>query len=122
MKLLLLLSLGPEINSGDYLNYGSDSETNERMKSFMNRIAKMNKAKVDDIKALKSDIGQIEQVLKCSSQEASKLFQKFSATELNPANDAIITANFTNESQGAVAKLILDNVAGAGTINLGGGD
>lgn len=117
-----LLSLGPEINSGDYLNYGSDAETNERMKSFMNRIAKMNKAKVDDIKSLKSDIGQIEQVLKCSSQEASKLFQKFSATELNPANDAIITANFTNESQGAVAKLILDNVAGAGTINLGGGD
>ncbi len=111
-----LLSLGPKLSSNEYLN-----QSTEKIKAFMNRVAMMNTAKVDELKN-KGSIGQLETVLKCSSQEARKLFEKFSSAELDPGTDITITNNFTNESQGAVAKLVLDNIAGAGTINLGGGD
>jgi len=123
-----LLSLGNKL-TGEGAGYfyqtgveGTDAKDTERVKSFMNRISKMNSAKINEIKKMGST-EQIANVLKCSSNDAKNLFDKYSASALDPANDmAISTIYGGDQAQGAVAKLVLDNIAGAGTITIGGGD
>jgi hypothetical protein len=117
-----LLSLGNTLSGQNYLR-STDSGGQERVKKFMDRISKMSKNKVNEL-AKKNSLGQIQDVLNCSLDGAKQLFNTYSAEMLNPANDATVTNAFGGESQkvASVAKLVLDSIAGAGTITIGGGD
>jgi len=89
----------------------------------MDRVSKMSKTKVDAL-AQKHSIAQIQQVLNCSFDNAKQLFQVYSAEQLNPANDTAVGTVFNgaDENVAAVAKLVIDKIAGAGTITIGGCD
>lgn len=117
-----LLSLGSKLSGDEYLRAG-DSGGQERVKKFLDRISKMSKNKIEDL-SKKNSMTQIKDVLNCSSESAKKLFNEYTASALNPANDPSVTAAFGGNSANiaSVAKLVLDNVAGAGTVTLGGGD
>lgn len=117
-----LLSLGPNLSGNNYLNM-SGGGGQARVQKFMDRIAKMSKTKLEDLNK-KSSIGQIQQVLNCSLENAKQLFSAYSAEMLDPSNDAAVVASFSNASGAAasVAKLVIDKIAGAGTITIGGCD
>lgn len=118
-----LLSLGSKLSGSDYLNTSDGAEGKERLKKFMDRVSKMSKSKVRDL-ASKSSIGQIQDVLNCSADGATQLFNSYTAEALDPSQDATVTTVFggTDEKIASVAKLVLDNIAGAGAITIGGGD
>ncbi len=120
-----LLSLGDALSSDAYLNL---DEGQDRVQTFLSRIANMSKTKLDAL-AQQQSLGQIQNVLNCSFDNAQQLFQMFSASELNPANDEYVVNedqtgvfNGASENMASVAKLVIDKVAGAGTITIGGGD
>jgi hypothetical protein len=117
-----LLSLGNTLSGTDYLK-AADAGGQERVKKFMDRISNMSKNKIEQL-AKKNSIGQIKDVLNCSSDGAKQLFNKYTASMLNPGTDTAVTDVFGagSSSIGSVAKLVLDSIAGAGTITLGGGD
>ena len=117
-----LLSLGPNLSSANYLNTTA-AGGQDRIQKFMDRVAKMSKTKVEAL-AQKHSIAQIQQVLNCSFDNAKQLFQVYSAEQLNPANDAAVVGVFNGADQNvaAVAKLVIDKIAGAGTITIGGCD
>lgn len=122
-----LLSLGSTLSGNQYLNASEIVNGNnvgqERIKKFMDRISNMSKTKLAEINQ-KSPLGQLQQVLNCSFENAKQLFDAYSADQLNPANDAAIVTAFANAPQkdAAVAKLVLSKIAGAGTITMGGYD
>ena len=112
----------------------------ERVQKFMDRISKMSKTKLEEI-SKKRSIAQIQSVLNCSLENAKTLFSTFSATMLDPTNDSsvqtafaqtalaadqsnAITDSFANPggNVASVAKLVIDKIAGAGTITIGGCD
>lgn len=117
-----LLSLGPTLSGTNYLNTTA-AGGQERIQKFMDRVAKMSKTKVEDL-AQKHSIAQIQQVLNCSFDNAKQLFQVYSAEQLNPANDPAVNFVFNGADQNvaSVAKLVIDKIAGAGTITIGGCD
>lgn len=118
-----LLSLGSTLSGSDFLNSSDGNAGKERIQKFMNRISKMSKSKIADL-SKKNSMGQIKDVLKCSSESAKQLFGQYSAEALNPDNDADVTSVFSgaDEKIASVAKLVLDSIAGAGSITIGGGD
>lgn len=115
-----LLSLGGTLSGGDYLN---ETENSQNIQKFMDRIAKMSKTKLADL-SQKQSLGQIQDVLNCSFDNAKQLFQIYTAEQLNPGNDPDVVQVYEDapESQASVSKLVLDKIAGAGTITIGGGD
>ncbi|MBD66906.1 MAG: hypothetical protein CME62_17015 [Halobacteriovoraceae bacterium] len=117
-----LLSLGDQLSGNSYLR-SSDSGGQARVQKFMDRISKMSKTRLDDL-AQKGSIGQIQEVLNCSFDNAKQLFQVYSAEQLNPANDPTVMNVFNGSSEqvASVAKLVIDKIAGSGTITIGGGD
>lgn len=117
-----LLSLGGVLSSNNYLN-ATGSGGQDRIKSFMDRVSRMSKSKVNEL-SKKGSIDQIRDVLNCSADGAKQLFDTYSAAMLNPGNDASVTNVFGGQSErvASVAKLVLDSIAGAGTITIGGGD
>lgn len=134
-----LLSLGPELSGTNYLNL-SGNGGQERVQKFMDRLAKMSKTKLEDL-SQKRSIAQIQSVLNCSLENAKQLFSTYSAAMLDPTNDTAVQRAFaqtaiaadptngindTFASQGgnvaSVAKLVIDKIAGAGTITIGGCD
>ena len=117
-----LLSLGGELSGNNYLNSAGNGGE-ERIKKFMDRIAKMSKSKVSEL-AKKNSIEQLQSVLNCSMDGAKQLFNTYSAEQLNPGNDPTVTTAFGGASEriASVAKLVLDSIAGAGTVTIGGGD
>ena len=117
-----LLSLGSELSGGNFLR-SADAGGSDRIKKFMDRVAKMSKSKVEDL-SKKNSLGQIQDVLNCSLDGAKQLFSTYNAAMLNPANDATVTTAFAGQSEkvASVAKLVLDSIAGAGTVTVGGGD
>lgn len=117
-----LLSLGANLSGAQYLN-ASGTGGQERIKKFMDRVAKMSKSKVADL-AKKNSLGQIQDVLNCSLGGAKQLFNTYNAEMLNPTNDATVATAFAGESASvaSVAKLVLDSIAGAGSVTIGGGD
>ncbi len=114
--------MGGGLSSNQFLN-ASAAGGQDRIKKFMDRIAKMSKSKVEDL-SKKNSLGQIQSVLNCSLDGAKQLFNTYSADMLNPANDATVTTAFAGQSErvASVAKLVLDSIAGAGTVTIGGGD
>jgi hypothetical protein len=117
-----LLSLGGNLSGNNYLRSG-EAGGQERVQKFMDRVAKMSKTKLDEL-SQKGSLGQIQDVLNCSFDNAKQLFSIYSADQLNPANDATVATVFNggSESVASVAKLVLDKIAGSGTITIGGGD
>lgn len=134
-----LLSLGSELSGPNYIDLNG-SGGQERVQKFMDRIAKMSKTKLEDL-SRKRSIAQIQSVLNCSLENAKTLFSTFSATMLDPTNDSAVQAAFAQTAIGAdatngindsfanpggnvasVAKLVIDKIAGAGTITIGGCD
>ena len=115
-----LLSLGSTLSGEDYLN---GSEDGERVKRFMDRIGRMSRTKLDHL-SQQGSLGQIQSVLNCSYDNAKQLFDKFTAAQLDPSNDAAVSEAFDGGPMGgaAVCKLVLDKTAGAGTIGVGGCD
>lgn len=117
-----LLSIGDKLMGNNYLR-AEQSGGRERLELFLQKIGKMSSAKISAL-AQRDSMTQIQKALSCSYQNAQNLFKQFSASELNPANDdAVMTAyDGGSERAGAIAKLVLDSYAGAGTITIGGGD
>lgn len=117
-----LLSLGANLSGNEFLR-ATDTGGQQRVQKFMDRVAKMSKTKLDEL-SQKGSIGQIQDVLNCSFDNAKQLFQVYSAEQLNPANDTAVNTVFAGSSQrvAAVAKLVIDKIAGSGTITIGGGD
>ena len=115
-----LLTLGTDLMGTQYLD---KANTGAKLEKFMSRISKMNQRKLNQLKGLDSE-SQIKKVLECSTESAKQLFTTFSAEALNPANDASVTDVYGGASQNeaALAKLVIDQYAGAGTITIGGAD
>lgn len=71
---------------------------------------------------------QIRELVDCGYIQSSEMLTKFNATALDPRQDALVTAVFNDlnnadqQKTAAVAKLILDGMAGAGTVTKGGFD
>jgi len=117
-----LLSVGGTLSSSEFLNL-SNPGGQERIQKFMDRISNMNKSKVVDL-SKQTSMDQIKTVLNCSSENAKTLFQTYTAAQLNPINDPAVMQVFNGASErvASVAKLVLDSIAGAGTITIGGAD
>lgn len=134
-----LLSLGSTLSGSGYINLGG-AGGQDRVQKFMDRIAKMSKTKLEDL-SKKTSLGQIQSVLNCSLENAKTLFSQYSASQLDPSGDAAVQAAFAQTTLGAaanngvsdtfantsgnvasVAKLVIDQIAGAGTITIGGCD
>jgi hypothetical protein len=115
-----LLTLGTDLMSNTYLD---KANTGAKLEKFMSRIARMNKRKLDQIKSLDAAT-QIKEVLQCSTANAKQLFTTFSSEALNPANDQLVTDVYAgaSENEAALAKMVIDQYAGAGTITIGGAD
>jgi hypothetical protein len=115
-----LLTLGTDLMGAAYLD---KANTGAKLDKFMSRIARMNKRKLDQIKNLEAAT-QIKEVLQCSTESAKQLFATFSAEALNPVNDPLVTEVYagTSENEAALAKMVIDQYAGAGTITIGGAD
>ncbi|MBL7666000.1 MAG: hypothetical protein JNM93_12770 [Bacteriovoracaceae bacterium] len=71
---------------------------------------------------------QIRELVKCGYIQASDFLNRYSANQLSPAQDPLITQVFTNLNDGnqrsaaSITKLVLDGYAGVGTIEKGGND
>lgn len=115
-----LLNLGG-VASGGFLGYNGESK--ERIKFLMDQIIAMNGTKLREFNKL-SAAKQIQHKLNCSYNQAIGLLQQYTADVLSPDTDPIITSIFNNtdNSTAAVAKLVLDSYAGAGTVVIGGCD
>lgn len=118
-----LLSVGSKLSGTSFLNVSAGEAGKDRLKKFIDRISKMSKSKIEEV-AKKDSIGQIKDVLNCSSQGAKQLFNQFTSENLNPDSDTAVNTVFgsTDQNIAAVAKLVLDSLAGAGSITIGGGD
>ena len=75
---------------------------------------------------------QIQDLIKCGYINSGEYLSKFSPEALNPATDAqfiaapsvfpAIANNVEQQAAGTIAKLVLDGMAGAGVVSLGGFD
>ncbi len=75
---------------------------------------------------------QIQDLIKCGYINSGEYLSKFSPARLDPATDAQfiaappvfpqIAANADQQAAGTIAKLVLDGLAGAGVVSLGGFD
>lgn len=120
-----LLSLGSTLSGNAYLRSDDGDAGKARIQKFMERVSKMSKSKIDDL-SKKSSLGQIKDVLNCSTEGAKQLFSQYTASSLDSAADAQVQTVFGTEGTDAkiasVARLVLDSIAGAGSITVGGGD
>lgn len=123
-----LLSLGSELSGREYLDTTNGEAGKERLKKFMDRVSKMSKSKIEEL-SKKNSLGQIKDVLNCSTEGAKQLFNQYTASALNPATDGTVQTVFDDGNGGiddeniaSVAKLVLDSIAGAGSITIGGAD
>jgi hypothetical protein len=118
---LTLLSLGASARS-DYLGYNA-AKAKERIGFVMEQIKKMNTARLRDFDKL-SAAAQIQKQLGSTYQQAGLMLQQYSDATHSPAADPVISQIFGTQDQaaGAVSKLVLDHLAGAGTIVIGGCD
>lgn len=121
-----LLSLGQKLASTAFLSTAANGG-DERIKQFMKNVSAMGRSKLEKFKTL-SGVDQIRIALDCSYQDSLKLFERFSAQALNPMNNTakaqMIQQSFkgTDEKVASVVNLVTDNVAGAGSITVGGCD
>jgi len=75
---------------------------------------------------------QIQDLIKCGYINSGEYLSKFSPASLDPAQDAAFTTapavfpqianNAEQQASGTIAKLVLDGMAGAGVVSLGGFD
>ncbi len=117
-----LVSLGEELSGDNYLRTESGGGK-ERLKALTQKIAKMKRYKLESLKKLDFK-RQAEVLLGCSFQNVTQVFNEFSASVLSPTTDDSIIKAFGDPSGSAAAitKLVLDSIAGAGTVALGGYD
>ena len=118
-----LLSVGA-LSSTTYLGYDNDlAKTQDRIRFVMNRLGSMSTARMKDYASLDAN-KQIQKIIGCNQQQATDLLKKYSVAALSPANDAAITSAFgaTNPNLATIMKLILDGMAGAATLVIGGCD
>ena len=119
-----LLSLGNDLMGSRYFRADQDGGQ-KRVKYFMNRLRDIGQARLE---ALAQQGGgfttELQNMLGCSMDQAGLLLQNFTGQALDPSGDPLVSAAFqgADEGVGAVAKLVLDSYAGAGTITVGGCD
>jgi hypothetical protein len=127
-----LLSIGADAINANFLNLaGADGKGTARIQAFLSSITGLSKVKLDTYINKKLETTNI-----LNTQNTSKdVFQKFSPTSLNPANDAALYAKIkaafgTNAQTGAVldepvaavANLVTERIAGVGSVTVGGCD
>lgn len=102
-----------------------DSEGGQdRVRQFLERVnnisdAAIRKMRADGINA------EMETLLKCANQDVATLMNSFNSSVLDSREDAAVQQVFGNDrgkSTAAISKLVLDSLAGVGTITIGGCD
>lgn len=122
-----LLSLGGNFMGGRYLA-SSESGGMDRVKGFLQRIINMGSYDLDKLKDTKENTEEVKKVL----GKSKGLFDKFNPAMLNPeknGNLAQVQSAFggtgddvDDESIASIANLVIDRVAGVGSVTVGGCD
>ncbi len=130
-----LLSIGDAIMGNGSLNASAGDAGTARMQEFLKRVSGMSKSRLEEFKRQPASV-QMAVGLEGALDGTSNLFNKFSPVALNPANAANNSGdlailqqafggtgnNVDDQRVASVGNLVLNRIAGAGSVTVGGCD